>query len=45
MPHAARGRGNARIARETGVRPDTVRTRRIRSADGVPPAPADGKRS
>ncbi|MFK0108436.1 hypothetical protein [Streptomyces sp. NPDC091217] len=45
MLHAARGRGNARIARETGVRPDTVRTRRIRSADGVPPALADGKRS
>ncbi|MFJ9714250.1 hypothetical protein [Streptomyces sp. NPDC101234] len=45
MLHAARELGNARIARETGVRLDTVRTRRIRFADGVPPAPADGKRS
>ncbi|MEU6019737.1 IS630 family transposase, partial [Streptomyces sp. NPDC047515] len=43
--HAARGRGNARIARDTGVHPDTVRTWRVRFADGGLPALADRKRS
>ncbi|TDT97485.1 transposase [Streptomyces sp. 846.5] len=43
--HAARGRGNARIARETGVHVDTVRTWRVRFADGGMSALADRKRS
>ncbi|MFG2563153.1 helix-turn-helix domain-containing protein [Streptomyces sp. NPDC048496] len=42
--HAARGRGNARIARETGVHLDTVRTWRVRFAEGGLPALADRKR-
>ncbi|MBT2476846.1 IS630 family transposase [Streptomyces sp. ISL-94] len=43
--HAARGRGNAAIARETGVHLDTVRTWRVRFADGGLPALADRRRS
>ncbi|WP_234017939.1 MULTISPECIES: IS630 family transposase [unclassified Streptomyces] len=43
--HAARGRANARIARETGLHLDTVRTWRGRFADGGLPALADRKRS
>jgi transposase len=43
--HAARGRGNAAIARETGVHVDTVRTWRVRFADGGLPALSDRKRS
>ncbi|MFE7751962.1 helix-turn-helix domain-containing protein [Streptomyces sp. NPDC057428] len=43
--HAARGRANARIARETGMHLDTVRTWRGRFADGGPPALVDRKRS
>ncbi|WP_328744582.1 IS630 family transposase [Streptomyces sp. NBC_00285] len=42
--YAARGRGNARIARETGVHLDTVRTWRVRFADGGLPALADRER-
>lgn len=38
---AARGRGNAAIARETGVHVDTVRTWRFRFAEGGLPALAD----
>ncbi|MDX3246209.1 helix-turn-helix domain-containing protein [Streptomyces sp. ME18-1-4] len=45
MLHAARGRGNARIARETGAHLDTVRTWRSRFADGGLPALVDCKRS
>ncbi len=43
--HAARGRSNARIARETGLHLDTVRTWRGRFAAGGLPALADRKRS
>ncbi|MFJ2582921.1 IS630 family transposase [Kitasatospora aureofaciens] len=43
--HAARGRSNARIARETGLHLDTVRAWRGRFADGGLPALADRKRS
>ncbi|WP_199812456.1 IS630 family transposase [Streptomyces sp. NRRL S-337] len=43
--HAARGRSNARIVRETGLHLDTVRTWRGRFADGGLPALADRKRS
>ncbi|MFR0359422.1 IS630 family transposase [Streptomyces sediminimaris] len=43
--HAARGRSNARIARETGLHLDTVRTWRDRFATGGLPALADRKRS
>jgi transposase len=43
--HAARGCSNARIARETGLHIDTVRTWRGRFADGGLPALADRKRS
>ncbi|MER6784684.1 helix-turn-helix domain-containing protein [Streptomyces sp. NPDC000658] len=42
---AARGRSNARIAHETGLHLDTVRTWRGRFAHGGLPAPADRKRS
>ncbi|MFJ9153363.1 helix-turn-helix domain-containing protein [Streptomyces sp. NPDC102270] len=42
---AARGRSNARIAHETGLHLDTVRTWRGRFADGGLPALADRKRS
>jgi len=43
--HAALGRSNARIARETGLHLDTVRAWRGRFADGGLPALADRKRS
>jgi transposase len=43
--HAARGRSNARIARETRLHLDTVRTWRGRFAAGGLPALADRKRS
>ncbi|WP_254705207.1 IS630 family transposase [Streptomyces lunaelactis] len=43
--HAARGRSNARIARETGLHLDTVRAWRGRFAHGGLPALADRKRS
>ncbi|MGW7099645.1 helix-turn-helix domain-containing protein [Streptomyces sp. NPDC054883] len=43
--HAARGRSNARVARETGQHLDTVRTWRNRFADGGLPALADRRRS
>ncbi|WP_405835132.1 IS630 family transposase [Streptomyces platensis] len=43
--HAARGRSNARIARETGLHMDTVRAWRGRFAAGGLPALADRKRS
>jgi transposase len=43
--HAARGRPNAQIARETGLHLDTVRTWRNRFADGRLPALADRRRS
>ncbi|WP_328890502.1 IS630 family transposase [Streptomyces sp. NBC_00316] len=43
--HAARGCSNARIARETGLHIDTVRTWRGRFAHGGLPALADRKRS
>lgn len=43
--HAARGRSNARIARETGLHLDTVRTWRDRFAYGGLPALADRKRT
>ncbi|WP_432035555.1 IS630 family transposase [Streptomyces cucumeris] len=43
--HAARGRANARIARETGLHVDTVRTWRGRFAHGGLSALADRKRS
>ncbi|WP_326682153.1 IS630 family transposase [Streptomyces sp. NBC_01237] len=43
--HAARGRPNAHIARETGLHLDTVRTWRNRFADGRLPALADRRRS
>ncbi|WP_034092605.1 IS630 family transposase [Streptacidiphilus albus] len=42
--HAARGRSNAHIARETRLHLDTVRTWRGRFADGGLPALADRKR-
>ncbi|WP_201850663.1 IS630 family transposase [Myceligenerans indicum] len=42
---AARGRGNARIAAETGLHVDTVRTWRRRFADGGLPALVDRKRT
>jgi transposase len=42
---AARGHSNARIARETGLHLDTVRTWRSRFAHGGLPALADRKRS
>ena len=45
MLHAARGHSNARIARETGLHPDTVRRWRGRFADGGLPALADCARS
>ncbi|MCX4594636.1 helix-turn-helix domain-containing protein [Streptomyces sp. NBC_01549] len=41
---AARGRGNAAIARETGAHLDTVRTWRVRFADGGLAALADRRR-
>jgi transposase len=43
--HAARGRSNARIARETGLHLDTVRTWRGRFAENRLPALSDRKRS
>ncbi len=43
--HAARGRSNARIARETGLHLDTVRTWRGRFAHGGLSALADRQRS
>ncbi|MFD5300853.1 IS630 family transposase [Streptomyces mutabilis] len=43
--HAARGRSNARIARETGLHLDTVRVWRGRFANGGLPALADRTRS
>ncbi|MFI6007186.1 helix-turn-helix domain-containing protein [Streptomyces sp. NPDC051366] len=43
--HAARGRSNARIAAETGLHVDTVRTWRGRFATGGLPALTDRKRS
>ncbi|WGD39730.1 IS630 family transposase [Streptomyces cathayae] len=43
--HAARGRPNARIARETGLHLDTVRTWRGRFAEHRLPALSDRKRS
>ncbi|MET8406468.1 IS630 family transposase [Streptomyces sp900116325] len=43
--HAARGRSNARIARETGLHLDTVRTWRGRFAGNRLPALSDHKRS
>jgi DNA-binding CsgD family transcriptional regulator len=43
--HAALGRSNALIARETGLHLDTVRTWRDRFAAGGLPALADRKRS
>lgn len=43
--HAARGRSNARIARETGLHLDTVRAWRGRFAAGGLPTLADCKRS
>ncbi|MFC9914693.1 IS630 family transposase [Streptomyces sp. NPDC127197] len=43
--HAARGRSNARIARETGLRLDTVRTWRDRFAEHGLPRLADRERS
>lgn len=43
--HAARGHSNARIARETGLHLDTVRTWRGRFAAGGLPALEDRKRS
>lgn len=43
--HAARGRSNARIARETGLHLDTVRAWRDRFAHGGLPALADRKRT
>jgi transposase len=43
--HAARGRSNARIARETGLHLDTVRTWRNRFADGGLSGLADRRRS
>ncbi|WP_326770874.1 helix-turn-helix domain-containing protein (plasmid) [Streptomyces sp. NBC_01591] len=42
--HAARGRSNACIARETGLHVDTVRTWRGRFADEGMPGPADRQR-
>ena len=45
VPHAARGRSNARIARETGLHLDTVRTWRNRFAALGLIGPADRKRS
>ncbi|MET9913328.1 helix-turn-helix domain-containing protein [Streptomyces sp. NPDC006476] len=42
--HAARGRSNARIARETGLHLDTVRTWRGRFAEQGLPGLADRKR-
>jgi transposase len=41
---AARGRGNAAIDRETGAHLDTVRTWRVRFADGGLASPADRRR-
>lgn len=43
--HAARGRSNARVARETGLHLDTVRTWRNRFADGGLSALANRRRS
>lgn len=43
--HAARGRSNARIARETGLHLDTVRTWRGRFAENRLPTLSDRKRS
>jgi len=43
--HAARGRSNARIARETGLHLDTVRTWRGRFAERGLPGLSDRKRS
>ncbi|MDF3290135.1 IS630 family transposase [Streptomyces silvisoli] len=43
--HAARGRSNARIARETGLHLDTVRTWRGRFADDGLPGLADRRRT
>ncbi|MFJ3102480.1 helix-turn-helix domain-containing protein [Streptomyces sp. NPDC086835] len=45
MLHAARGRTNARIARETGLHLDTVRTWRGRFAEQGLPGLADRRRS
>ncbi|WP_406492292.1 helix-turn-helix domain-containing protein [Streptomyces sp. NBC_00846] len=42
--HAARGRSNARIARETGLHLDTVRTWRSRFAEEGRPGLTDRKR-
>ncbi|MEU2340016.1 helix-turn-helix domain-containing protein [Streptomyces sp. NPDC006654] len=44
VPHAARGHSNTRIAHETDLHLDTVRTWRGRFAHGGPPALADRKR-
>ncbi|MFD7180589.1 helix-turn-helix domain-containing protein [Streptomyces sp. NPDC059904] len=44
MLQAARGRGNAAIARETGAHLDTVRTCRVRFAVGDLAALADRRR-
>jgi transposase len=43
--HAARGHSNARIARETGLHPDTVRTWRGRFAEQGLPGRPDRRRS
>ncbi|WP_327112827.1 helix-turn-helix domain-containing protein [Streptomyces sp. NBC_01341] len=43
--HTAQGRSNARIATETRLHVDTVRTRRNRFAGGGLPALADRRRS
>lgn len=43
--HAARGCSNARIARETGLRLDTVRTWRDRFAEHGLPGPTNRKRT
>ncbi|MFD9514126.1 helix-turn-helix domain-containing protein [Streptomyces mirabilis] len=45
VPHAARGRSNARIARETGLHLDTVRTWRGRFAEGGLARLSDRRRS
>ncbi|MFC5914395.1 helix-turn-helix domain-containing protein [Streptomyces pulveraceus] len=43
MLQAAQGRGDAAIARETGAHLDTVRTWRVRFADGGLPALVEGQ--
>ncbi|MFJ4190576.1 helix-turn-helix domain-containing protein [Kitasatospora sp. NPDC089509] len=45
VPHAARGRSNARIARETGLHLYTVRTWRGRFAEHGLPGLTDRKRT